>query len=69
MAWARFALGCYADAMSEEVATDKTIQNAQGKIVECNGVFVWTGNIPDFDGVDLIEQIREERIASILKNI
>lgn len=64
-----FVFRCYAVLMSEEVATEKTIQDAQGKIVERNGVFVWTGNLPDFDGVDLIEKIREERIDSILENI
>ncbi len=41
---------------------------SQGKIVEKNGMYVWTGEIPN-DTQDLIEQIREERIDSILENI
>ncbi len=42
---------------------------SQGKIVEKNGMYVWTGEIPNDATEDLIEQIREERIDSILENI
>lgn len=52
--------------MSEIVTIDETIQ---GEIVEQNGMFIWTGALPNVDTQDLIEQMREDRINAILENI
>ena len=44
-------------------------QTSQGKIVEQDGMYVWTGATPDESLQEMIERSREERVDSILENI
>ena len=45
------------------------MQDNEGGIVLQDGMYVWTGVVPDESVDDMIQESREKRVDSILENI